>query len=206
MEKNKGIKIYAIIVSIAFVLATAAFLVLFFHGNYDTKILVKLGLKEQTAETNWAVVGWNNTMEKLDYDADMVFFGDSITRGSDFREYFPDKKIVNLGYPGDSLSGMITRVSAVAAVAPEQVFVLGGINGLTDVNVEKCVATYTQLIDELKRVLPETTEIYIQSVLPVLTSKASVYCSNSTIQKFNEYLSELAEEKGATYVDLYSLY
>lgn len=45
----------------------------FFHGYYDTKILVKLGLKERTVETNWAVVGWNNTVEKLDYDADIVF-------------------------------------------------------------------------------------------------------------------------------------
>ena len=29
----------------------------------------------------WCIQGWTNTLNKLGYDADVVFFGNSITRG-----------------------------------------------------------------------------------------------------------------------------
>lgn len=204
-KKHNCLKIYAISITACAILVFAAFGVVFHHAGYDTKVLVKLGIIEATAQTNWAVVGWNNTLEKLNYDADIVFFGDSITRGSDFREYFPEKKIVNSGYPGDTLVGMIDRVSGVAAVSPEKVFVLGGINGLTDVNIDNCISTYSDLIDELLEALPEA-DIYIQSVLPISSSKELSVCHNSTIVKFNSTLEQLASEKGVSYVDLFSLY
>lgn len=206
MDKNyKRLKVYAFFLTIAFVLATLGFVVLFFHGDYDTKILVKLGLKERTVETNWAVVGWNNTMEKLDYDADIVFFGDSITRGSDFREFFPKERIVNLGYPGDSLEGMKKRIISVSSVNPEKVFVLGGINCLSDANIQSCLNTYAELLDDLKADMPNTV-FYIQSVLPVSKSKELSVCHNTNIRQFNQGIKTLAEERNMIYIDLYSLY
>lgn len=162
-------------------------------------------MKERRVEKNWAVVGWNNTMQKLDYDADIVFFGDSITRGSDFREYFPKKQIVNLGYPGDSLEGMKQRVISVSSMKPEKVFVLGGINGLSDTNVDASIRLYSELLDELKMDMPYT-DFYIQSVLPISKSKELEVCYNTTIQQFNESLRILAKEKNMIYVDIYSLY
>jgi len=199
------LKVYAVSISICAIFILSAFLVLFFHGEYDTKILVKLGIKEPEVKTNWAVKGWNNMLEKMDYDADIVFFGDSITSGSDFRAYFPNEKIVVSGYPGDSLIGMKERVAGIAAVVPEKVFVLGGINGLKDGKVEQSVSLYRQLLVELKDSLPDT-EIYIQSVLPISKEKETTVCQNSTIMAFNNRLAQLAEENKMTYVDLYSAY
>ena len=196
---------YAIVISVLFVLLFAAFGSLLHRGGYLTKLLVKLGLKTQQAKPNWAVFSWNNTMEKLDYQADIVFFGDSITRGSDFRKTFPEKKIVNLGYSGDTLSGMVERVSMIKAMNPEQVFILGGINGLTNQNVERCATTYARLLDKVIEALPKA-QIYVQSILPLSPEKAKVICTNETIKLFNQRIQALAAERGLPFIDLHALY
>lgn len=60
---------------------------------------------------------------------DVVFYGNSITCGSSFQDYFPEVSICNLGYPGDNLDGLTSRSYMIATVKPEKVFVMGGING-----------------------------------------------------------------------------
>ncbi len=211
MKKEKAfrrLRNYAIIITVVFVLITAAFAVVFHHAGYDRKVLQKLGLIENVAKPNYALLGWENCLQKMDYDSDVVFFGDSITRGSDFREYFTGQKIVNLGYAGDSVVGMINRIPMVAAVSPEKVFVLGGINGLTDTNIEKCVDSYALLLDGLHDALPDA-EIFVQSVLPVSKEKEVTLtnqCHNTTIEQFNSKIKELAKERNLIFVDLYSLY
>lgn len=175
------------------------------RAGYLNKILVKLGLMEAKAKTNWTVFSWNNTMEKLDYQADIVVFGDSLIRGSDFRSFFKDKRIVNLGCSGDTLAGMIERVSMVKAMAPRKVFFLGGINGLTNKNVNACVSTYARLLDKLQNELPES-EIYVHSLLPLSRKKEREICRNKTIEDLNKRIEALSKKKGMTYIDLYSLY
>jgi len=203
---SRGRKLYAIIVSVVAVLSVAAFLVVFFHAGYHTKILQKLGLKEKTAGTNHALLAWENCLEQMHYDTDIVFFGDSITYMSNFSACFPDVQIVNLGYSGDTLAGMAARVSMVQAVNPEKIFLMGGINGLTDANLAQSVNQYARLLDSLQESLPEA-QIYIQSVLPVGKGKqTALMCRNSTIVAFNRQLQMLAQERGLHYIELYTLY
>lgn len=70
------------------------------------------------------------TAKKINIDADVVFFGNSITKGSDFQQSFPDKTIVNLGYSGDGFPHMLDRIEQVRCVSPNKVFVMAGINGV----------------------------------------------------------------------------
>ncbi len=218
LTKDKTIKPnrwkrYGIWLTAVEVLTLFAFLFIFFRADYDTKLLVKLGLKDTIAvpstgtepEVNWTAVGWNNCLEKLDYDADIVFFGDSITRNSDFRTFFPHKKIVNLATPGDSLSDITKRVDGVAAVSPEQVFVLGGINGLRDHNIATRVQEYKDLLKKLRDAVPNAT-IYVQSVLPISVEKQQEICQNQTIIAFNKELEKLCDGKNTLFVDLFSVY
>ncbi len=206
-------KRYGIWLTAVEVLTLFALLFIFFRADYDTKLLVKLGLKNPVTppsanaqkETNWTAVGWNNCLEKLDYDADIVFFGDSITRNSDFRSFFPHKKIVNLATPGDSILDITERVDGVAAVSPEQVFVLGGINGLRDYNVAIRVQEYRDLLKKLRDAVPNAT-IYVQSVLPISTEKQKEICRNQTIIAFNEELEKLCDGQDIVFIDLFSLY
>lgn len=174
-------------------------------AGYLTKLLVKLGLWEQKANINWAAFSWDSCLQKLEYKADVVFLGDSIVRGGDFHKAFPNKKIVNLGCSGDTLSSMMNRLTMVQAVHPEKVFFMGGINGLTDYNLSNCVKKYAALLDELKKKNPNT-KVYIQSLLPISKEKEKQVCKNNTIRQFNREICLLAENIGVVYIDLYPLY
>lgn len=208
MSDNKKIKflsIYAVLITILFVLILVALIVVRNTKPANDIVGAKPAVIDEFGEIDWAVRGWNNTMQKLDYDADIVFFGDSITAVSDFRRYYPNKKIVNLGYPGDGLVGMLDRVSGVISVKPEKIFILGGINGLNNDNIEESIETYKNILDQLKYGLP-SADIYVQSVLPISKESESDICSNTTIRDFNKRLEQLADEYGLDYIDLYSEY
>lgn len=197
-------KQYSIIVTIIAIITLVLFSILFFHGKYHTKILVKLGLKERVAETNWAIFSWESCLNQLDYDADIVFFGNSITRGGDFQNSFKGKKIVNLGYSGDTINGMTQRINMVKNVSPEKIFVMIGINDLNNYNFEICVKQYSTLLKTIHEAVPDS-EIYVQSVLPVHGKKEKT-CSNSTIEKFNKELEKLSAKYDMTYIDLFSVF
>lgn len=196
---------YSFIVTVLLSFVLVAFCFVAHRAGYIDKILVRLGKKQATAKPNWAVFSWNNMLEKLNYQADIVFFGDSIIRGSDFQKEFPNQRIVNLGYSGDTLSGMIERVSMLRALNPRKIFILAGINGLTNKNYSVSAVTYGRLLDKIKEALPNA-DIYIHSLLPLSEQKQKRYCKNETVKAFNRLLSDLAAEKGITFIDIYSLY
>ena len=59
--------------------------------NYINSKLERLGIMKIDPVKRgdyWSIQGWTNTLEKLHLDMDVVFFGNSITRGSCFEEYF----------------------------------------------------------------------------------------------------------------------
>ena len=154
----------------------------------------------------WSIQGWTNTLEKLHLDMDVVFFGNSITRGSCFEKYFPNVKICNLGYPGDNTDGMLLRVKQIKVVNPEKVFVMAGINGLHIQTEEGFTEKYATMVDSIKLAVP-TAKIYLQSILPVNPSmKAGKVFSKEKIARCNELVQKIAEEKGCVYIDLYKLY
>ena len=91
--------------------------------NYIASKLERLGIMKIDPTKRgdyWCLQGWTNTLEKLHLDVDVVFFGNSITRGSSFEKYFPDVSICNLGYSGDNTDGMLLRVNQIKAVNPER--------------------------------------------------------------------------------------
>ena len=121
-------------VCICFTLIFAiGFTIVFVHSGYLNKVLAKLGLKSKDIEIDWTASGWDRCLKYLRIDSDIVMFGDSITSGCDFSKYFPDVTICNLGIPGDSLLGMKERAYMLGTVKPEKVFILGGINGITNI-------------------------------------------------------------------------
>ena len=72
--------------------------------------MTKLGLKSSTTTVNWAVKSWSNCIDQLDEQFDIVFFGDSITYEGDWKEAFNTHRVINFGYPGDTLQGMTDLV------------------------------------------------------------------------------------------------
>ena len=196
---------YSIIITLFCIISLTISALILYREGYLFRILGKLGVIEYKPKRNWAVFSWNNMAEKLDMEADIVFLGDSITRGSNFHKRYPNKKIINLGLSGDTLSGMLTRVQTIKAFNPKQIFILGGINGLTNLNIDKSIKTYSRLLKKIKSSIPDA-KIYVQTVLPISKAKEKNICKNKTIIIFNKMLSELATEYGVVFIDLHTSY
>ena len=175
-------------------------------SGYVHKLQVKVGLAEEQVKPDyWAVKGWENTMKQLNYKADIAFFGNSITYYGEFQRVYADKDVVNLGYPGDNIDGMVRRIETLKAVHPDKVFLMAGINGLKNMELEMFVRKYNQLVDSVRKALP-CAQIYLQSILPVSRDKERDYGTNTKIMEANSSIRRIAEERHCTYIDLYSLY
>ena len=152
----------------------------------------------------WARVGWVNTIENLYTEFDVAFFGNSITCGSDFQRNFPDKKIINLGYSGDNMVGMLRRVPMLKAANPKKIFIMAGTNDLVHIDVDEYRERYANLLQAVKDAVPDA-EIYIQSVLPSNHERKGI-SPNEKVQEANEIAKDLAGVFGCSYINLYDLY
>lgn len=192
------------VLCLCFLASTAFFAI---GGGYIDKVSFRYFGVERTNEdiNNGTKIGWERCLEQLNYDSDIVFFGDSITSGHNWQKEFPGVKVVNLGVPGDALQDMYNRLDMVVDVKPEKIFIMGGVNGIRDGVTKVYLDRYALILDELKEKIPNV-EIYVQSVLPVSKTKEGYVCKNSTIAEFNKGLQQLTEKRNCIYVDLYSLY
>lgn len=152
----------------------------------------------------WARKGWVNTVKKMYTEFDVAFFGNSITAGSDFQMKFPDKKIINLGYVGDNIIGMLRRVPMLKAANPKKIFIMAGTNDLVHIDLDEYRERYANLLQAVKDSVPNA-KIYIQSVLPSNNSMSD-YASNEKVQKANEMVKDLTMLYGCSYINLYDLY
>ena len=149
------------------------------------------------------VASWNNCIDKLDMQTEVVFFGDSETAGGDFQKAFPNIKSINLGYIGEDTKGMLRRVEAIVAVHPKKIFIMAGINGLQQQTLTDFEYWYAVLVDSIRETVPEA-DIYVESILPVAVY--SDYCDNAKIIQANAIIQRLARERDLTYIDLHSRY
>lgn len=194
---------YSVTITIIAVLLLCACILLFIRSGYLGKLLFKIGIKNTSGKMNWTAFSWNNCLKKIEYKADIAFFGDSLTHGSEFHKHWDNIKIVNLGCGGDSIQDLINRIYLIETVAPQKIFLLCGINGLTDFNISKCTEKYDELLNKIKKAAPQST-IFVQSVLPVSKSKEHSICHNSSIIKFNESVNQLSKKYNTEYIDLHS--
>lgn len=155
----------------------------------------------------YSVIGWTNTLEKLNYKAEVCFFGNSLTCYSNFQKDFPKKKVVILGYPGQGIKGMIKRCNQITAVHPDKIFIMAGINDLNlrKMSYNEFCEYYEELVDSISSQNMHT-EIFIQSILPVNHGINSDLPQTKIILAANERIRYLASTKGCKYIDLFSLY
>ena len=70
---------------------------------------------------------WVTQFDELSVEqGDVVFLGDSITRGGSWYELHPDSPIRNRGIGGDTTSGVLARLHQVTSGKPSQVLLLIG--------------------------------------------------------------------------------
>lgn len=143
-----------------------------------------------------------------------LFIGDSITTGLSLYGILPPKNVAaEVGYTpykaysneiqlGDGSTG--TAFDYAVKMQPKRIFIMLGSNGIT--SAASMEDSYRELLDRLAKNCPDST-VYCISVTPVTNdSSSAAYAGidNSMITGFNKYIKALTEEKGLTYIDLYS--
>lgn len=138
---------------------------------------------------------------------DVIFLGNSITNGAEWAELFNNKHVKNRGISGDICMGVYDRLDAILKGKPAKIFLLVGINDVSrGTPADTIVKRIGMIAQKIKSDSPKT-KLYLQSVLPV-TDHYKMFQGHTSrwqvIPEINKGLARLAEEKGATYIDLYS--
>ena len=146
--------------------------------------------------------------EMLPVDSDdIVFLGDSQTNGCEWHELLDNPNVKNRGISSDVIQGFADRVQPIIDGHPAKLFILGGVNDISHNLTPDSIATAMRnLIVKVRKGAP-STKIYLQSLLPIDNSfhrYKAMASKESVIVETNKLLREVAEETGATWIDLYS--
>lgn len=140
------------------------------------------------------------------HPGDIVFFGNSITDGCNFEEFFPEKPVKNRGISGDVIPGLLDRLSQVTDGKPAKIFLLVGINDVShNLSAQQVAQRYERLLDSIQSQTP-STQVFVQSVMPINNVNFSRYKTlkgkENTVKELNSLLKKLSENKGYTFIDL----
>lgn len=133
----------------------------------------------------------------------VMFLGNSITRRGPWEELFPIVHTTNRGVGGDVVKGIYNRLDDVIADQPVAIYLMAGINDLTNPNrsADQVWKEYDQLIAKIKKELP-STYLYVQSTLPMAAKNARSGEVNPKVYELNKYLQAAAEKYKYYYVDI----
>lgn len=138
---------------------------------------------------------------------DIVFLGDSQTNGCEWHELLDNPNVKNRGISSDVIQGFADRVQPIIDGRPAKLFILGGVNDIShDLTPDSIATAMRNLIVKVRKGAP-STKIYLQSLLPIDNSfrrYKAMTGKESVIVETNKLLKKVAEETGATWIDLYS--
>ncbi len=136
---------------------------------------------------------------------DIVFLGNSITDGGEFQELLNMPNVKNRGISSDVISGVEKRTAQVMLGKPKKLFLLIGINDVShNLTVKQLATRYERLVKNI-RMLSPSTEVYLQSVMPVnndFKRYKSLVGKEKTIKAFNKEIERIAKANGCTFIDL----
>lgn len=137
----------------------------------------------------------------------VMFLGNSITEGGDWKRLLKDSTIVNRGISGDITFGVLNRLEDITKWKPSKLFILIGINDLSKrIPDEVILENIFTMVRSIKSASPKTT-IYVQSILPVNKTFKNFpprYDVDEHVVQINTQLKKIATRFGYTFVDLYS--
>lgn len=160
--------------------------------------------KAQWRDDYWCIQGWTNTLQQLNIDCDICFFGHSQIVPIDYQAYYPEKKFVTLGYWGDNVDGMLMRVEQVKCVKPKKVFFMCGVNSIGYYSDDIFIEKYEEVIDSIYGALPNV-KLYVMNILPECDGEVGNLSMNERIRQRNKCISDCCSRKGITLVDLYRI-
>ena len=133
----------------------------------------------------------------------VMFLGNSITRRGPWQELLPLFITSNRGVGGDRIKGMYNRLDDVIADQPTALFIMGGINDLTNPasKVDEVWKDYEKMLAKISKELPGTM-VYVQSTLPVAAENDHDNIVNPKVVELDKYLKAAADKYGYRYIDV----
>lgn len=176
------------------------------HYHWIDKTLESIGWKAMPKTQDYlTTMSWNHTMESIDYEADVVFFGASLTSDGKWQDYFDIIKVCNLGKSGDKLESMLWRVPQITAVHPQKIFLAMEQNNMHSSSVEEIEKAYIILLDSILLSNPQA-ELYLESLTPLNKIQFQRVCDNRKISEVNKMIERIANKRGLVFINLYNLF
>jgi lysophospholipase L1-like esterase len=143
----------------------------------------------------------------------------TILAGDSLSLWFPaellprERTWLNQGISGETSTGLLKRVKLFDITQPETIFVMIGINDLIrGIDDTTLLNNYREIIRDLRWVHPDT-QIVIQSILPHSDKNSNwegrerlLKIPNQRIRNLNQDLKLIAQEEGAYFFNLHSLF
>jgi lysophospholipase L1-like esterase len=137
----------------------------------------------------------------------IMFVGNSITEGGNWKKLLNDSTVINRGISGDITFGILNRLDEIIRHKPSRLFLLIGINDISkSIPDEITLENVLTILSKIHSGTP-TTKIYVQSILPTNNSFKGFsknYDKNDHVITLNTQLKKYAERMNYTYVDLYT--
>jgi lysophospholipase L1-like esterase len=137
-------------------------------------------------------------------DGCIVMLGNSITAGGEWPELLDNPNVINRGIPGDHCDGMRERLEEVLRHRPIKMFLMAGVNDLAFHTPDKVWAKYERLVNEILTKSP-STNLYLQSVLPVNNIVCPTPVDNEDVDALNEKIKAFSQSKNLNFLDVNSL-
>lgn len=132
--------------------------------------------------------------------ADVVFLGNSITKGVIWSELLGRDNVVGRGIPSDILDGFLARTESVLSLRPKIVFIMGGINDIYNwLPVETISSQYIKLVSEFRE---KGVRVVVQSTLYVSPRWPNAAERNREVEKLNDSMKSWCKQNGVEYLDL----
>lgn len=142
-----------------------------------------------------------------DTQGEIIFLGNSITEGGDWRALFPNKNVVNRGISGDVTVGILNRLSEVTSSQPKKIFLLIGTNDLARGKTESYVVDHVASILQEIKSESGNTELFLQSILPVNPTVGDKFMGHKKNQELivsvNSVLKDLSKRMNVKFIDLH---
>ncbi len=136
----------------------------------------------------------------------ILFLGNSITQGGDWRKLLNDSTVINRGIGGDITFGILKRLDDVVKRKPSKVFLLIGINDISkNIPDEVIMENIFSIVSRIRGGSPKT-QIYVQSIFPLNPSFEKFpanYDKQDHVVTLNTQLKKFADRLKYTFVDLY---
>jgi len=131
-----------------------------------------------------------------------LFIGDSITSSWPLHEFFPNHSIINRGIGSDNAFGIYFRLDVdVFPYQPERVFILSGINGISD-ETDLIVNNLGALAEIIQS---KGSKVFLSSILPLRDVEGNVrFYYQDKVLEINQRLKAVAADNGFGFLDYHA--